>query len=165
MHIIVYLCAGLMLICGVYAVMSRSILRSAIGLAFSSAALAVLLYAMNAPWASVLELSVCSGLVTVIFISGISLSHSPKMEIQREYQDHERSRHLPMLLIIIGVLLAALAIGLGDNEPQAAINTALSFKEVFWNTRQADIWGQIAAILCGGVAVAVLFREERQEKK
>ena len=37
-------------------------------------------------------------------------------------------------------------------------------REVFWHSRQADVWGQIAAILCGGVAVAVLFREERRGK-
>ena len=60
----------LMLVFGIYAVMEHSILRSAIGLALSSAALAVTFYALGAPIASVFELSVCSGLVTVIFISG-----------------------------------------------------------------------------------------------
>ena len=34
------------------------------------------------------------------------------------------------------------------------------FRETFWNSRQADILGQIAAILAGGIAVVVLFRNE-----
>lgn len=161
MHTIVYLSAAIMLLCGVYAVMSRSILRSAIGLALSSASLAVLLYALDAPFASVLELSVCSGLVTIIFISGISLSRSPKMEVQKDFRDRERNKHLPILLIVLGVGLVVLA--LTSNIDTAPIEKDLSvdFSTVFWQMRQTDIWGQIATILCGGVAVAVLLRDEK----
>lgn len=161
MHAIEYLSATAMLFFGVYAVMSRSILRSAIGLALSSAALAVLLYALNAPWASVLELSVCSGLVTIIFISGISLSRSPKMELQKEYRERERNRYLPAVLIGLGLALAALALALKPDMPPIVADQEPAFSEVFWEMRQTDIWGQIAAILCGGIAVAVLFRKEK----
>ena len=163
MNGIMLLCALLMLIFGVYAVMEHSILRSAIGLALSSAALAMMFYAMGAPLASVFELSVCSGLVTVIFISGISLSHSPKMEVKREFRDAERNRFLPLLLIALGAGLVAVSLSLGYPEVGFATGSATGFREVFWNSRQADVWGQIAAILCGGVAVAVLFREERRD--
>lgn len=161
MHIIVYLSAGVMLLFGVYAVMSRSILRAAIGLALSSASLAVLLYALDAPWASVLELSVCSGLVTIIFISGISLSSSSKTEVQKEYRDHERNRHLPTVLIVLGVGLVVLALIAGPDTAPIAGESPLDFQTVFWQMRQVDVWGQIAAILCGGIAVAVLLREEK----
>lgn len=155
----------LMLVFGIYAVMEHSILRSAIGLALSSAALAVTFYALGAPIASVFELSVCSGLVTVIFISGISLSHSPKIEVQQEFKDKERNRFLPLVLILVGVVLVQISLSRGGNVPQIAENVPEKFNEVFWTTRQADVWGQIAAILCGGVAVAVLFREERRGKQ
>lgn len=165
MEVVGYICAGLMLCCGTYAVMNRSILRSAIGLALSSAALAALLYALGAKLAAVVELSVCSGLVTVIFIAGISLSHSPKVALQQEYRDRERSRALPFLLIGVGAGLVALALALGYESPGIAAELDMRVQEALWNTRQADIWGQIAAILCGGVAVAVLFREERREEK
>ena len=165
MEIIIYICAGFMLLFGVYAVMERSILRSAIGLALASAALAAMLYAMSARLASVFELSVCSGLVTVIFIAGISLSHSPKMEVKKEYHDKERNRFLPLLLIVVGVVLVVAALVLNYAELQIVASVQENVRQVLWNTRQADLWGQIALILCGGVAVAVLFREERRDKK
>lgn len=155
-----------MLVFGVYAVMERSILRSAIGLAMASASLAVLLYVMTARLAAVFELSVCSGLVTVIFIAGISLSHSPKMEVKKEYHDRERNRYLPPVLLGVGAVLVAAALLLNLKAPQAVPGTgADDVRQLLWNTRQADLWGQIALILCGGVAVAVLFREERRDKK
>lgn len=153
-----------MLAFGVYAVMERSILRSAIGLALASASLAAMLYTMSARLAAVFELSVCSGLVTVIFIAGISLSHSPKMEVKKEYHDRERNRYLPVVLLCAGAVLVAAALALHLAAPQLTADASENVREVFWNTRQADIWGQIALILCGGVAVAVLFREERRDK-
>lgn len=161
MRIVGIISAALTLAFGVYAVMERSILRSAIGLALASASLSVLIYDMGGALASMFELSVCTGLVTVIFISGISLSQSPKMEVRREYRDRERNRLLPVLLIGIGGALVLTALLLRFEEPVFALDAGASVREVFWNARQADLWGQIAVILCGGVAVAVLFREER----
>ncbi len=161
MRIIGIIAAALTLLFGVYAVMERSILRAAIGLALSSAALSVLLYDMGGALASMFELSVCSGLVTVIFISGISLSQSPKVEVRRAYRDRERNRYLPLVLVGIGGALVTTALLLGFEEPALAANTGANVREVFWDARQTDVWGQIAVILCGGVAVAVLFREER----
>lgn len=165
METIVIISTLLMLVFGVYAVMDRSILRSAIGLALASACLSVAFYAMGAHFASVFELSVCSGLVTVIFISGISLSHSPKVELQNEYKDKERNKFLPLLLIIIGAALVVLALTLGLTPQTIQPVDSAKFRDIFWNTRQADVFGQIAAILCGGVAVAVLFREEVRKDK
>lgn len=157
-----YFFAVLMLVFAVYAVMSRSILRSAIGLALASASLAVTCYSLGADLMAVFELSVCSGLVTVIFIAGVSLSHSPKVELQSEYQDHKRNRGLPILLICAGAALMLLALLTDADQLLFAPDKLDNVREVFWNTRQADIWGQMAATLCGGVAVAVLFREERR---
>ncbi len=156
--------AALMLAFGVYAVASRSILRSAIGLALASAALSTMFYAMGAELASVFELSVCSGLVTVVFIAGVSLSHSPKVELHAEYRDKERSRYLPALLFGAGVVLIAAALLVGGEGLVCEEDKGGRAQELLWNTRQTDLWGQIAAILCGGVAVTVLFREERKDR-
>ncbi len=158
------ICAVLMLTFGVYAVISRSILRSAIGLALASAALASLFYLMGAELTAMFELSVCSGLVTVIFIAGVSLSHSPKMDLQTEYRDNERNRFLPALLIAVGAVMIVLALVVGGEPLAFALPDGKNVKDVLWHERQADVWGQIAAILCGGVAVAVLFREERRDQ-
>ena len=121
----------------------------------------MLLYALDAPWASVLELSVCSGLVTIIFISGISLSRSPKMELQNDFRDKARNKHLPLVLILLGASFIGLALYAGWTATPMAAQSEMDFRTVFWGMRQTDIWGQIAAILCGGIAVAVLFREEK----
>ncbi len=161
---LVLIFAGLELTFGIYAVASKSILRSAIGLALASAMLSTVFYALGAQLASVFELSVCSGLVTVIFISGVSLSHSPKLDLQGEYRDRERNRYLPALLIGGGAVMLALGFLLGGGGLEFAADSAQSAQEVLWGSRQAEVWGQIAAILCGGVAVTVLFREERRDR-
>lgn len=162
--VFVLIFAALMLVFGVYAVASKSILRSAIGLALASAMLSTVLYALGAGLASVFELSVCSGLVTVIFISGVSLSQSPKVELQSEYRDKERNRFLPVLLIGGGLVMLLIGFFVGKDALEFAEDSAETAQEVLWSFRQADVWGHIAAILCGGVAVKVLFREERRDR-
>ncbi len=159
------LCSLGIFVFALFAVMSRSILRSAIGLAMTSVMLAIVFYLLGASLTAVFELSVCSGLVTVIFIAGISLSNSKKLDIHREYADQERNRFLPFLLICTGIVLVVIALTI-QFEPLELIQTdTTNVQDVFWNTRQVEIWGQIASILCGGVAVAVLFREESGVKK
>ena len=66
--------SALLLLAGVWAVMTLNLLKSAIGLAVTSAILSLLLFLMDAPLAGVFELSVCAGLITVVFISVISLT-------------------------------------------------------------------------------------------
>ena len=64
----------LLLLAGICTVMTFNLLKSAIGLAVTSAILSLLLFLMDAPLAGVFELSVCAGLITVVFISVISLT-------------------------------------------------------------------------------------------
>ena len=60
--------------------------------------------------------------------------------------------------------MLALGFLLGGGGLEFAADSAQSAQEVLWGSRQAEVWGQIAAILCGGVAVKVLFREERRDR-
>lgn len=160
----IFIFSALMLVFGVYAVMSRSVLRSAIGLAFCSAALAMVFYNMGEQLVAMFELSVCSGLVTVVFIAGISLSRSPKQELMKEYDDKKRNMGLPILLIVAGAVMLLIAVFVGSEGLDMAIIDDSGVKQTLWQERQADIWGQMAAILCGGVAITVLFREEKKGK-
>lgn len=162
MQSVVVICAAFMLIFSVYAVMNKSIIKSAIALALTSVSLAAMMYAMEAKWSAIFELSVCSGFVTVVFISGISLTHSPKVENRSAYKSNERNRWLPLVLLLVGIALVAAALILGLDTPELAESLSNNFTESFWNTRQADIWGQIAVILCGGIAVVVLLRMENR---
>lgn len=60
--------------CAILAVLSRSQLRSAVALGASSALLAVLFFRLGAPYAGGFELSVGSGLISILFIMAISLT-------------------------------------------------------------------------------------------
>lgn len=161
METVIYICLGLMLISGVMAVMFRSILKSAIALAFASAMLGIIMYALGSVWAAMFEISVCSGLVTVIFVSAISLSNTDKKDLAQLYEDKKRMAFLPAVLIIGGVALVLVAISPGVILPAAAPVTGVadSFREVLWTHRQADIWGQVIIILTGALTVAALFKE------
>ena len=69
-----FVIAGLIVIaiCAVLAVHLRDILRAAIALAVLSVVLAAIFFKLGAPYAGAFELSVCAGLITVLFIAAIS---------------------------------------------------------------------------------------------
>jgi NADH:ubiquinone oxidoreductase subunit 6 (subunit J) len=58
------------------AVVERDLLHSAILLGAGSATLAIIFFINTAPIAAVVELVVCAGLITVLFISAISLTRA-----------------------------------------------------------------------------------------
>ncbi len=151
----------LMLGCGVAAAMLRSMIKSAISLALVSAALALFMFVVGATWAAVFELSVCSGLVTVIFISAVSLTSPNRKSPTQVALHHSRFAMLPLILILTGVIfIAAVLLGGFDVTSTADITqTSLPFREVFWNQRQGDILGQIIVLLTGAFAVVILFKE------
>lgn len=161
MEAIVYICVGSMLLFGIMAVMLRSILKSAISLALASASLGVLMYVMGAVWTALFEVSVCSGLVTVIFVSAISLSNTDKSELGKLYEDRKRMSLLPVVLIAGGIILfAAAALQMFSMPATSTATTAANdFMEILWNNRQADIWGQMIVAITGSVAVVALFKE------
>ena len=72
--VIIFICLIIMLIASVAAAMLWSRITAAICLALTSVSLAVILFILHAPWAALFELSVCAGLVTVIFASTISMT-------------------------------------------------------------------------------------------
>ncbi len=160
--ILICVCLGVMLVCGVLAVMLRSIIKDAICLAVASAALGLIMYIMGAPFAAVFEVSVCSGLITVIFVSGVSLSNAAKDTVRKEFRDHKRMDLLPVILIAAGAALMFGAAKFGFSLP-AAQKTADDFREVFWQQRTADIWGQIVIMLTGGISISVLVKEGRRK--
>jgi NADH-quinone oxidoreductase subunit J len=158
---VIYTCLGLLLIFGISAIMFHSMIKSAIALAAASAVLGIIMYKLGAVWAAIFEISVCSGLVTVIFISAISLSNTDKEDLPKLYEDKKRMAFLPLVLIVSGVLLIVVAISSISSLPVVtpAAEVSDNFREILWNHRQADIWGQIIVLITGALAVAVLFKE------
>lgn len=143
-----------MLGASIIAIMSQHLIRSAIYLAIASASVGIFMYLTGAVWAAVFEISVCSGLITVVFICAISLAkHMPK-----KAQDNKRMAFLPLILIIIGIVFIVLAMSLPSDFSYPAIQED-TVKDVLWNTRQSDIWGQMIVLLTGAAAIVVFFKE------
>ena len=65
---------GALVVSATWTVMTARLLRSAVGLAITSAILTILMFQLASPLAAVFELSVCAGLISAIFISTISLT-------------------------------------------------------------------------------------------
>jgi len=150
-------------------VIIRNLLKACIALALLSGILAIIMFMMNAKLAAVFELSVCAGLITVIFISTISMT---RIRSKEELEKEERARHkrfvlLPVLVIafLTGALLLLLPrldalIPLTD----AHLN-AVTEPEVFWIERQADLVGQIVIVLAGVYGVLIFFKEREKERE
>lgn len=147
-----------------WAVMTNILLRAAIALALTSVVLTLIMFQLNAPLAAVFELSVCAGLIPVIFISVISLTHQlPYKEYQRRRASRiNRFWPLPFILLAAAVTLAfGIAYPLGFKLPYPQIVNDV--RTVFWNFRRLDLFGQIVALLAGAYGVRLLF--ERREGK
>ena len=149
---------------GLWAVMTRSILRAAIALAAASALVAVLMFKLNSPLAAVFELSVCSGLISVLFISTISLA-APETARQKETHRKarfKRFRFLPVLLVLVifGLSLAASRFSMRLPEQSAPGKDA---RLVLWQDRPFDLVGQVIILLAGVFGVVTLFKESKEE--
>ena len=159
--IFVIICLALMLVFGAAAAMLRSMLKATMALAMVSALLACVMFLMGATWAGLFELSVCVGLVTVVFISAISLTTPTRKDPEKVAEHKHRFAALPFILIFLGVAMIALFVIAKFDVVSTAetLGEVVTFKEAFWNMRQADILGQIIIILAGALAVVILFKE------
>ena len=160
--VMILLLAGLV-VSAVVCIMLRDLLKASIALAFVSAILSVIMFLMNAPLAAVFELSVCAGLITVVFISAISMTRLRSKEEIAQMQKERRKRFALLPVILIVLLTAALfAIWphLAALIPYtAAPMSAVTEQNFFWNKRQADLLGQIIIILAGVYGVLIFFKE------
>lgn len=147
----------------VWAVLTRSLLRAAIALALTSAILSVLMFRLGSGLAAVFELSVCSGLISVLFISTLSLTATQTSE-ERITHMRERLKRFKYLI----PLLAALGIGLGLLSvklwlPLPGTELESDARRVLWHQRQPDLVAQVAALLAGAFGIVILFKERDQQ--
>lgn len=143
--------------------MTRSLIRSAIGLALTSAVLTMLMFSFDSWLAAVFELSVCAGLISVVFISTISLTQPlTKAEVLKHMKDRlERFMYLPFLIIIVGVGLSLLKVNFNFQLPSPEIET--DARKVLWSLRELDLLAQVVIIMTGIFGVLILFREMRRK--
>jgi len=155
----------IMIIAAVWTVMVRSLLKAAIGLAVVSAIITIFMFAFDSGLAAVFELSVCTGLITVIFLSTIGLT-KPLTDEQLDSASKEkikRYRYLPPLVILTGIMaMYLLCLPIDFAFVQKTINA--DAREVLWNCRQLDLFGQIIILLAGGFGAVILFKERKDNE-
>lgn len=142
-----------------WTVMTRSLLRSAIGLALTSVILSVVIFRFNSPLAAVFELSVCAGLISVLFVSTISLTqpYTTQEILKRMKEMFIRFRALPLIIIALGLGFALINIKPILELP--APETVKDVRTVMWDLRNIDLLGQIIILLTGVFGVLILFKE------
>jgi NADH-quinone oxidoreductase subunit J len=154
-----------MMVAALWTVMGRSLLKATIGLSVTSAIITILMFRMDSPLAAVFELSVCAGLMTVIFVSTISLTkpltHKEIVELSKER--HKRFGYLPLILIIISIGLTLIKIRNNIVAP-APGNAGITVQQVMWNMRPLDMFGQIIIIIIGALGVVILFEERKKDE-
>ncbi|MFA6431956.1 MAG: hypothetical protein WCV91_06240 [Candidatus Margulisiibacteriota bacterium] len=153
----------MMFFAAMWAVMTSLILRAAIALALTSMILTTIMFQLNAPYAAVFELSVCAGLIPVIFISVISLAHRLPIKEYLKRRENRINRFwiLPFIAIAIVVLIGIVRLPLGLNV--AAVEKITDVREVLWNLKRLEIFGQIIVLLAGAYGVLILFKERNRD--
>jgi NADH-quinone oxidoreductase subunit J len=155
---------GLLVFFSIGCCLFRDLLYVAISLAITSVLMALVLFYFGANIAGVFELSVCAGLITVLFVATVSLTKD---------SDQKSETRLPVyfaplfLLIFIGLdvfIVQWLARSILSSGVPAVPSTS-TFQEVFWGQRSADMLGQVSLILAGVFGILALFRLAAKEKK
>ncbi|HOX23116.1 MAG TPA: hypothetical protein PLL10_06595 [Elusimicrobiales bacterium] len=153
------LCA--LLLCCLASAILQNLLYAGMALALASISLTLLLFEMSAPWAAVFELSVCAGLITVLFISAISLVG------RHEYfhkEDRLRFYALPVFLAMFGLAFWLFSEPLAKAlVPALPGTTQLSVGDLLWNFRWFDVVGQICIFLAGVLMIRTFFARSRKD--
>ncbi len=140
--------------------MLRQFIKAAIALAFTSVVLCILMFKLAAPWAAVFELSVCAGLITVVFISAVSLVRPATEEERAAHVRFKVRRYflLPVVLLAVGCGLSYMPV-----RPLPLLATTelvTDMRALLWGPRALDLLGQILVLLAGVWGVVILFKEE-----
>lgn len=152
-----------MVVASLWTVMTRSLLKSTIGLAATSAIITILMFRLDSPFAAVFELSVCTGLITAVFVSTISLvkplTHKEIVKLSKDRI--KRFWYLPVIMVVAGIMLMFLNIPADFKMSAKAVESDV--RNVLWNSRQVDIFGQIVVLLAGVFGIVLLFRETKKK--
>ena len=149
-----------------WTVMGRSLLKAAMGLAITSALLAVIIFRLNSPLAAVFELSVCAGLITAIFVSTISLTKAltHKEILQASKDRFKRYWYLPVILVVIGIGLILIKVK-QDFAIATPPESVMDVRTMLWDSRRLDLLGQAIILIAGALGVVILFEENKKNDR
>ena len=138
----------------ILAMRAKKLLVSALWLASVSSLLAIIFYLLGAQLVAVLELSVGSGLVTVLFVFAISVSGD---------EATSGKSFVPTPLAIGLVVASYLIIGIMIFNPttQITMQSAGDVSTVIWHDRSLDMIAQIILIFAGTLSLLGLLAEDK----
>ena len=141
------------------AILSRRMLISAIWLALTSAAVAVLIYLLGAPHIAVIELSVGAGLVTILFVFAINIAG----------EDTTRLQAIIPKPIAIGSILVAVVLGglliLRSGDGIKLMQIPAEQSEIQWQSRYIDLLIQVGLIFAGVLGVIGLLADNHKPQQ
>jgi len=131
------------------------------GLALTSAVLTILMFRLDSPLAAVFELSVCTGLISVVFISAVTLTHPLS---HTEVLEHMKARlrrfwYLPLVVILAAIALSFVKIKFNLKLPTP--ETVMDVRNILWNMRRLDLLAQVILLLTGVFGIVILFKESK----
>jgi uncharacterized MnhB-related membrane protein len=141
------------ILCAFQALRTKQLLSAALWLASTSAFVACLLYALGAYEVAVIELSVGAGLVTVLFVFGISIAGEDAMG---------KPTLIPWVIAGGGALIAMGLVAwftLPSGQPAAPISEP-SFSVMLWEQRGLDVLVQIGLIFAGVLGILGILAEK-----
>jgi len=153
-----------MVLAALWTVLARSLLKAMIGLALVSASIAVLMFRLDSSLAGVFELSVCTGLITAIFATTISLMKPLSQAQEKDRAKARLKKYWPLPLLMIAA--AVLAWKFLKLPVDATLLTTgmekVDVRHLLWNVRHMDILGQVVIVLLGAFGVIILFRGSKK---
>ena len=154
-----------MIICALAAVMAKRTMHAAIFLALVSVLLAAVMFTAKVPWAGVFELSVCAGLITVLFASTASMVGRGQSYARKEAKIFF---WLPFALAAFGIIIWAgggtLFAPLFNNAvPHAGAQSLMTVGDIIWNLRMPDLLGQLCLFVAGVLTVRTILGEGSNE--
>jgi len=159
---LLWILLGLLVLLSIGCCVFKDLLYVAVSLAAASAVLALVLFRFGANVAGVFELSVCAGLITVLFVATVSLTKD---------SDQKAESRLPVyffplfVLVFIGLDYFIVQWLAQSVLPASAPRSVETFQRVFWEIRSFDILGQVALLLAGVFGILALFRLKAKERK
>lgn len=139
------------LLCGLQAIRAERLLQAALWLAGLSALVSLLLYLLGAPEVAVIELSVGTGLVTVLFVFAISIAGEDTLDARSLVPRPWACALVVLCVILLGTLSLPMSQSPARPEP--------SFAVVVWQLRGLDVLAQVVLIFAGALGVRGLLAE------
>jgi NADH-quinone oxidoreductase subunit J len=158
MTIVDFSLLGLLVLAALWAVMSVRVMMSVIGLAAVSVIVSILMFRLNAPYAAMFELSVCAGLISVIFFVAVSFTKRMTPEDVRSRR-RERLRKTVWLPFFLAGLALVMIARIKNPAVETALDPGGDVRTLLWGSRQLDLLGQIVVLLAGAFGVVVLFKD------